>query len=147
MSLTGQIYEQYQSEFIERCRQVEEGNLSALDCAVNFKEEMDYLSALAEDRKAWLNENVDEVVNEAEQYGKDGYHGLVFSKQVRETLSFKHIPEWVEVESKKKAIEEKSKAAYQQVKKGMMNVDENGAEITLPEVKTSSFIKAEKVRK
>lgn len=147
MSLTGQIYEQYQAEFIERCRQVEEGELSAIDCAVKFKEEMDYLSALAEDRKAWLNENVDEVVNEAEQYGKEGYHGLIFSKQVRETLSYKHIPEWVEVESKKKAIEEKSKAAYQQVKKGMMNVDENGAEITLPEVKISSFIKAEKVRK
>ena len=146
MSLTGQIYEEYQSEFIERCRLVEEGELSALDCAVKFKDEMDYLIALAEDRKAWLNENVDEVVNEADQFGKDGYKGLIFSKQVRETLSYKHIPEWVEVESKKKAIEEKSKAAYQQVKKGMMNVDENGEEITLPEVKTSSFIKADKVK-
>lgn len=147
MSLTGQIYEEYQSEFIERCRQVEEGELSAIDCAVKFKEEMDYLSALAEDRKAWLNENVDKVVNEAEQYGKEGFHGFIFSKQVRETLSYKHIQEWVEVESKKKAIEKKSKDAYEQVKKGMMNVDVNGEEITLPEVKISSFIKVEKVRK
>lgn len=146
MSLTGQIYEQYQAEFIERCQQVEEGNLPALECAAEFKEEIDYLNALAEERKAWLNENVDEIVNESEQYGKDGYHGLIFTKQVKETPSFKHIPEWVEYESKKKAIEEKSKLAYKMVQKGGLNVDENGEEIPLPKIKVTSFIKSTKVK-
>lgn len=147
MSLTGQIYEQCQAEFIERCQQVEEGNLSALDCAVEFKQEMDFLNALSDQRKAWLNENVDEVVNEAEQYGKEGYHGLIFSKQVKSTPSWKNVPAWVALDKAKKDFETKSKLAFKMVEKGGLNVDENGEVIPLPEFSHSSYIKAEKVRK
>lgn len=147
MSLSTQQFEEYQAEFIERCQQVEEGNLSALDCAVQFRNEYDYLMKLADDRKVWLNENVDAITDEAEGYGKDGYNGLIFTKQVKETLSYKTIPEWAQASAGLKAIEQKSKDAYLQVKKGMMNVDSEGVEIPLPTVTTSSFIKVEKVKK
>jgi hypothetical protein len=147
MSLTGQLYEQYQLEFIERCNEVEEGNISPLVAAVQFKEEMDYLSQLAEERKTWLNENVDVITNEAEEYGKEGFRGFLFTKQYRETPSFKHIPAWSQAENTKKAIEAKSKLAYKMVQNGGLNVDENGEEIPLPEVKVSTFIKAEKISK
>ena len=46
----------------------------------------------------------------------------------------------------KKEFEQKSKLAFQLVKKGGLNVDENGEEIPLPEVKVSSFIKMEKLK-
>ena len=146
MSLTGQIYEQYQSEFIEQCQLVEQGELSALDCAVNFKREMDYFNQLSEDRKNWLNENVDSITDVAEGYGKDGYKGFIFTKQTKATPSFKHIAEWVKAEKAKKEIESKSKTAWQLVQKGGLNVDENGEEIPLPKFNYTSFIKAEKAK-
>lgn len=147
MGLSTQQFEEYQAEFIERCQQVEEGYLSALDCAVQFRNEYDYLTKMAEDRKAWMNENVDAITDEAEGYGKDGYNGLIFTKQTKETLSYKNIPEWAQASAGLKAIEQKSKDAYLQVKKGMMNVDSEGVEIPLPTVTTSAFIKVEKVKK
>ncbi|WP_343680037.1 hypothetical protein [Chryseobacterium arthrosphaerae] len=146
MSLTGQLYEQYQQDFIDRCQQVEDGDLSPIEVAVQFKQEMDYLSQLAEERKTWLNENVDAITNEAEQYGKNGFRGILFSKQYRETASFKHIPEWNYLENQKKALEQKSKLAWKMVQNGGLNVDDNGEEIPLPEIKTSSFIKAERLK-
>ena len=147
MSLTGQLYEQYQQEFIERCQQVEEGNISSIDVAVEFREEMEFLLSLAEDRKNWMNENVDSITTTAESYGKDGYKGFVFTKQYKETPSFKHIPAWIDAEKTKKSIEDKSKLAYKMVQKGGLNVDETGEEIPLPEIKVSSYIKAERVKK
>lgn len=146
MSLTGQLYEQYQQEFIERCQEVEEGNLSPIEAAVSFKEEMDYLNQLAEDRKTWLNENVDAITNEAGQYGKDGYKGIIFTKMYRETPSFNHIPDWSKAEKQMKAIEARSKLAYKMVQNGGLNVDDNGEVIPLPEIKVSTFIKAEKIK-
>ena len=146
MGLSKQIYEQAQEEFLARCEEVENGNMTFIDAAVRNKEEMDYFAKLAEDRKSWLNENVDAIESEAEQYGKEGYNGFLFKKQYRETMSFKNIPEWAELEKSKKELEAKSKAAYMMVQKGGLNVDENGEEIPLPEVKTSSFIKIEKLK-
>lgn len=147
MSLTGQLYEQFQHEFIERCQEVEDGNVSPLEAAVNFKEEMDFLNQLAEERKAWLNENVDSITDEASAYGNDGFRGFIFSKMYKETPSFKHIPEWVTLQNQMKAIEQKSKLAFKMVQNGGLNVDENGEEIPLPVVKTTSYIKGEKVIK
>lgn len=147
MSLSGQLYEQYQLEFIERCQQVEDGDLSPIDCAVTFKEEMDFLTTLAEERKVWLNENVDSITNEAAEYGKDGYKGFVFTKQYKETPSFKHIAAWNQAENAKKAIETKSKLAWKMVQNGGLNVDENGEEIPLPEIKVTSYIKAERSKR
>lgn len=147
MSLSSQIFEQYQQEFINRCQEVEDGNVSPLEAAVNFKEEMDFLNQLSEERKTWLNENVDIITDEASAYGNDGFRGFVFSKIYKETPSYKHIPAWLKLENQMKALEQKSKLAWKMVQNGGLNVDENGEEIPLPIVKTTSYIKGEKVRK
>ncbi|MDR2207131.1 MAG: hypothetical protein LBE36_13365 [Flavobacteriaceae bacterium] len=146
MGLSKELYTQLQDEFVQDCEMAEQGEMYSLDCAAKFKYEMDMCEQLFDDRKKWLNENADEISGEAEKYGKDGYKGFLFSKQTRETLSYTNIPEWNAANEAKKAIEEKSKAALMQVKKGMMNVDANGEEIPLPEVKVSSFIKIEKLK-
>lgn len=146
MGFTSQQFEQYQQEFLERCEQVEQGNVSPIDLAVEFHQEMQYLNKLQEDYKAWLNENVDSITYESEQYGKDGYKGLIFSKQTRETLSFKNIPEWTKVDDERKKIEMRSKMAWKNIQNGIMNVDADGVEIPLPEVKVSSFIKTERTK-
>ncbi|MGE8528478.1 hypothetical protein [Chryseobacterium rhizosphaerae] len=148
MSLSSQVYEQYQQEFINRCQEVEDGNISPLEAAVNFKEEMDFLNQLADEIKVWLNENVDSITDEADHYGKNGYKGLLFSKQYRETASYKHIPEWQKLYNEQKKIESRSKIAWIGIQNGMPNVDEEtGEEIPLPEIKVSTFIKVEKLRK
>lgn len=146
MGKSKDIFMQMQEEFLKTCEEFENGNISALECAVNFKREMDYLNQLSEDRKNWLNENVDSITDEAEGYGKDGYKGFIFTKQPKATPSFKHIAEWVKAEKAKKEIEAKSKTAWLMVQKGGLNVDENGEEIALPKFNYTSFIKVEKAK-
>lgn len=139
------IFFEMQSEFLNRSEEVESGDLSALDCAITFKEEMNFLEQLQNERKTWLDQNLDEITNEAEQHANNTYKGFKTTKQTRETMSYKHIPEWLDLEIGKKDIEAKSKLALQMVRKGIPNVDaETGEEIPLPEVKTTSFIKMEK---
>lgn len=143
---TNEIYEQYQQEFLDKCQEVENGYISYLDASVDFKQEADFLMQIANYRLDWMKENVDNITNEADNYGKDGYRGFLFTKQVRNTASYKHIPEWIDLEQKKKDIESKAKLAFKLVEKGGLNVDENGEEIPLPLFTTSSFIKIEKIK-
>ena len=139
------MFSEMQAEFLEHCDEVENGELSYLDCAIIFKKDMDIFEQLTNERKVWLNENVDDITNEADNYTGNIYNGFKTVKQTRETLSYKSIPEWVKAENSKKEIEEKSKLALQMVRKGIPNVDaETGEEIPLPEIKVSSFIKMEK---
>lgn len=141
------IFYEMQSAFLERCEQVESGNLSALDLATEFKEEMNFLEQLQNERKTWLNENLDTITDEAEQYPNSTYKGFKITKQVRETLNFKNIPDWQKIEEQKKEFEAKSKLGLQMIRKGIPNVDaETGEEIPLPEVSVTSFIKIEKAK-
>ena len=146
MSLSKQIYDDFQQDFIQSCEEVENGNISILDVADKFKNEQDFLNELSDNRKTWLSEFCDQITDEAEKYGKDGYKGKIFKKQTRTTLSFKNIPQWQKLEADKKEFEEKSKTALKMVEKGGLNVDENGEEIPLPEVSVTSFLKVEKVK-
>lgn len=146
MGLSKQIFEQMQEQFLYNCQQVEDGYLSHLDCADVFKAEIDYLAQLAEERKAWLNENTDAIVSEAERYGKEGYKGKLYTKQTRQTLSFKGVPEWEKINGELKAFEDRSKTALKGLEKGLLNVDENGEEIPIPTVNYSSYLKVTKIR-
>ncbi|NAW50391.1 hypothetical protein GNY06_02950 [Elizabethkingia argentiflava] len=147
MSLTLKEYEKHRDEFIEGCEKVDQGELSFLDFAVSLSEEIKHLSALQDIYKAWLNENVDNITNESEQYGKEGYKGFVFSKATKTTYSYKHIPTWIDLEKKRKELENMAKLALKMVEKRGVSVDENGEIIPLPEVNITSFIKTETVRR
>lgn len=140
------FFEQQEQEMHQAIEAYENGDVSALDVAVQFKEEMMMYEYFSEMRKAWIDENKDAIDNEADKWG-GVYGGFKITKQHRETLSFKHIPEWNELEGRKKEVEKLSKLALQMVRKGGLNVDENGEEIPLPEVKSTSFIVFSKIDK
>jgi len=145
MRLTKELYQELEFYFIEFANQVEDGTLYPLDLAARFHEEMGYLSTMLESRKAWLNQNADLIADKAEQHGPEGYKGLMFKKQTRQTLSYKNIPEWWALNQQQKQIEERAKQALKSTQNGILNVTPDGEEITLPEVKTTSFIKVEKL--
>ena len=145
MGANSEFFIQLQEQFLNDCDRYENGNISALDVAVKFKDEMSFLEHLTNQRKTWIDENLESVSNEADNYNNE-YKGYKVNLQTRETLNFKSIPQWNVLENAKKEFEQKSKLAFQLVKKGGLNVDENGEEIPLPEVKVSSFIKMEKLK-
>ena len=146
MGASSEYFIQLQEQFLNDCDRYENGHISALDVAVKFKDEMSFLEHLSNQRKTWIDENLESVSNEADNYNNE-YKGYKVTLQSRETLNFKMIPQWQQFEQQKKELEEKSKLALKLVKKGGLNVDENGEEIPLPEVKVSSFIKMEKINK
>ena len=145
MGANSEFFIQLQEQFLNDCDRYENGNISALDVAVKFKDEMSFLEHLTNQRKTWIDENLESVSNEADNYNNE-YKGYKVNLQTRETLNFKSIPQWNALENAKKEFEQKSKLAFQLVRKGGLNVDENGEEIPLPEVKVSSFIKMEKLK-
>ena len=145
MGANSEYFIQLQEQFLNDCDRYENGNISALDVAVKFKEEISFLEHLSNQRKTWIDENLESISNEADNYNNE-YKGFKITLQSRETLNFKSIPQWNVLENAKKEFEQKSKLAWQLVKKGGLNVDENGEEIPLPEVKVSSFIKMEKLK-
>ena len=145
MGANSEFFIQLQEQFLNDCDRYENGNISALDVAVKFKDEMSFLEHLTNQRKTWIDENLESVSNEADNYNNE-YKGYKVNLQTRETLNFKSIPQWNVLENAKKEFEQKSKLAFQLVRKGGLNVDENGEEIPLPEVKVSSFIKMEKLK-
>ena len=139
------FFEQQEQEMHQAIEAYENGDVSALDVAVQFKKDMLMYEYLTELRKDWIDENKDAIDNESEKWGGE-YGGFKITKQYRETLSFKHIPEWSDLEAQKKEVEKLSKLALQMVRKGGLNVDENGEEIPLPEIKSTSFVKFEKLK-
>lgn len=155
MSLTDQQHETYwheyfaemEEDFINHTQQVEAGDLSPLELAVKLTREREQFQRADEVRKDWLSENLDGILNEAEQYGKEGYHGYRFSNTSRPQFDFKTNPEWVKLEAQKKEIEAQMKTAYQATGKNLINATFDGEEIPLPAVTyTKPSVKAEKIK-
>lgn len=124
----------------------ENGGISSLDLALKFRGYSENLKAQIEKMDEWVKENKHSISDESEKY-PEGYHGYKVVLQTRETKSFKNIPAWLALEQSKKEFEAKSVAALNMVRKGGLNVDENGEEIPLPEITVSSFIKFDKIKK
>lgn len=143
---TFRAYNQISDSFVTKVEEYDNGDISALDAAVDFKKEIEKLELQIEQRKSWIDENKDAVDIEAAKYQNE-YGGFKITKQSRETKNFKNIPAWLALEQAKKEFEAKSVAALNMVRKGGLNVDENGEEIPLPEITFSSFIKFDKIKK
>lgn len=127
--------------------QYENGNISALDLAVKFKNEMDIMSTQIENRKAWLDENKSTIAGESEGHGKSGYHGLIFSIQTRTTYDFSKVNDVAKLKADIKELEEKGKLALKLIEKGIEPVDaKTGELLPVPEVKISSFLKTDKAK-
>ena len=139
------VFEQLSDTFLKQVDEYEAGNVDALETAVKMRKDYERLEIQMNMRKMWIDEQKNEIENEAEKY-PEGYKGYKVTKQTRETKSFKNIAEWLKLEQAKKDFEAKSIAALNMVRKGGLNVDENGEEIELPEITTTSFIKFEKIK-
>lgn len=147
MGRSKEIFMQMQEEFLDTCDEFENGNISALDCAVMFKNDNDYFEQLINERKSFLDENKQEIESESSQYGKEGYKGFIFSVQQRKTLDFKNIAEISNLKEKIKDIESKGKLALQLIEKGVEPLDVTTGELLpVPEFKVTSFIKIDKVK-
>lgn len=131
--------------FVSKADEYENGNISALDTAIDFKKEIESLEIQISNRKTWIDENKGAIENEAVKY-PEGHRGFTVSLQSRTTKNFKNIPEWIKLEHAIKDFEAKSNAALKMVEKGGLNVDSDGQEIPLPEITVSSFIKFGKVK-
>jgi hypothetical protein len=133
--------------FTEQMEQYEDGNIDALETAIKMRQEYERLEIQMNLRKTWMDENKESIENESSKY-PEAYKGYKVVIQTRATPSYKHIPEWLELENKKKAIEEKAKLGLQMKLKGIPNVDaETGEEIILPIISTTSFVKFDKLKK
>lgn len=65
MGANSEFFIQLQDQFLNDCDKYENGNISALDVAVKFKDEMSFLEHLTNQRKTWIDENLESVSNEA----------------------------------------------------------------------------------
>ena len=139
------VFEQLSDTFLKQVDEYEAGNVDALETAVKMRKDYERLEIQMNLRKTWIDEQKNEIENEADKY-PDGYKGYKITKQTRETRSFKNIAEWLRLEKAKKDFEAKSIAALNMVRKGGLNVDENGEEIPLPEINITSYIKFDKLK-
>ena len=145
MTRSKEIFEEMQSEFLTRIDEVESGNLSALELAADFKEEMNWLEQLQNERKSWLNENRSTILDEAENYNGI-FGGFKFSTHTATKYVYSSIPEWQELEDRKKEIEKHAQEALKAKEKGHIIVDEDGCEIPAADVKRTFSIKIEKAK-
>lgn len=139
------VFEQLSDAFLKHVDEYEAGNADALETAVKMRKDYERLEDQMNMRKTWIDEQKNEIESEADKY-PEGYNGYKIVKQTRETKSFKNIAEWLKLEKAKKDFEAKSIAALNMVRKGGLNVDENGEEIQLPEISVTSFIKFDKLK-
>lgn len=139
------VFDQLSDAFLKQVDEYEAGNVDALETAVKMRKDYERLEIQMNLRKTWIDEQKNEIENEAEKY-PEGYKGYKIVKQTRETKSFKNIAEWLKLEKAKKDFEAKSIAALNMVRKGGLNVDENGEEIPLPEITSTSFILFSKLK-
>ena len=136
---------QFEESFLDYCDKYENGELTALDVATKFRKENDYFETMMNMRKSWMDEYREEIADEAEGYGRDGYNGFIWNLQSKKTYDFKQIPEWLSAKNKLNEIEEKGKLALQLKSKGIEPLDvETGELLPIPEVKLTTFLKCEK---
>lgn len=142
-----EYFERLEDEFLQQIQEVEAGDLSPLDLAVKFAKEREELAQLDTMRKDWLTENLDSILTEADNYGKDGYKGLKFSNTSRPQYDYSTNPKHEQLKGELKTIEDQMKTAYLNTGKNLINATFDGEEIILPKVTyTKPSLKTEKIK-
>lgn len=116
--MSKQLFEQIQEELTNTRNQVLEGELSNLDGFIRMRKAKDEAEKVLETIKSFENDRLNEIANEASEHPKD-YHGFkVTLTSGRKMFSFKGIPDYEEIESKRKQLEEQYKNAFEGFQKG-----------------------------
>ena len=126
------MFLEIQSELLEIENQVIEGELSNLDALIKMR------------NARTQADKINEISNEASNY-PEGYCGFEI-KMVngKELYSFKNIPQIVQLDNDKKALEDKFKTAFKGIVKGVVQtaeedgvkywIDENSEMQPIPEL-------------
>jgi len=144
MSKANEMFLEIQSELLEIENQVIEGELSNLDALIKMRNAKTQADKINEIVKTFEDNRINEIANEASQY-PEGYCGFEI-KMVngKELYSFKNIPQIVQLDNDKKALEDKFKTAFKGIVKGVVQtteedgvkywIDENSEMQPIPEL-------------
>lgn len=144
MSKANEMFLEIQSELLEIENQVIEGELSNLDALIKMREARTQADKINEIVKTFEDNRINEIANEASNY-PEGYCGFEI-KMVngKELYSFKNIPQIVQLDNDKKALEDKFKTAFKGIVKGVVQtteedgvkywIDENSEMQPIPEL-------------
>jgi|JI10StandDraft_1071094.scaffolds.fasta_scaffold511266_3 hypothetical protein len=144
MSKANEMFLEIQSELLEIENQVIEGELSNLDALIKMRNARTQADKINEIVKTFEDNRINEIANEASQY-PEGYCGFEI-KMVngKELYSFKNIPQIVQLDNDKKALEDKFKTAFKGIVKGVVQtteedgvkywIDENSEMQPIPEL-------------
>jgi len=144
MSKANEMFLEIQSELLEIENQVIDGELSNLDALIKMRNARTQADKINEIVKTFEDNRINEIANEASQY-PEGYCGFEI-KMVngKELYSFKNIPQIVQLDNDKKALEDKFKTAFKGIVKGVVQtteedgvkywIDENSEMQPIPEL-------------
>ncbi len=134
MGRTKEIFTELRDDFINKCQLVEDGEECLLDTVIQMREDMAFYEEMIKNIKDFEAENYGEIETRANEY-QNTYKGVDFEfRSGRRMFNYKGIPEWEEAKSKLKFVEDKYKAAWNNVSNGLMAVSEDGEELSLPDV-------------
>lgn len=138
MGASKRLFEQVQNEVLGFVSDLENGELSHIDFFIKIKEQQKQCEEAAKTCKAAIDENIEMIASQAKEYpeGKNGYQFEVRNGSRR--WDFKGCPLWDQKKEELKSEEDKLKLAWNSSMKGILQADENGEEIILPNVKTGN---------
>ena len=125
------FFEMRAEELAEYVNDVEEGKLNALRAYAEIKELESYVTQAKKQIEPLAFE-------EAEKYPDKTFsaEGFTFEKRNGGLLyGYKAIPEWQEIEARKKAVEKQAQTAYKlYMQTGRRPITDDGEELPLPEI-------------
>lgn len=127
MIRSSELFLQIREELANTQNQVEEGELSNLDALIIMRQAKEQAEKVIEDVKTFEDSRINEIANDAEQYGGK-YQGYeIKSVNGRKTYSFKGIPEIEIATGVVSELQDRYKNAFEGAIKGTVQViDEDG---------------------
>ena len=133
-----ELHEQLQEKLFYEMQLAQNGESNYLDCLIELEQIKKVCDQCTQDIKDWKSENEFEISGDAINYNNQYKGYKIELRNGRKTFDFSGIKE---IDQKKKEIKEmelKAKSAFEARQKGILNIDEDGAEIPLPTVKYSA---------
>ena len=123
------------NEVFKLIEQAENGDIGMLEAATSLQDIKGELDFLSKSIKAWIDENIEELSMTASSY-PEGFAGYQFEyRSGAKRWDFKKCPTWSSLKNDLTLEEQKLKAAFDSVQKGLAVGTEDGEEIVLPELK------------
>jgi hypothetical protein len=123
---TKDYFMQLQEELQQTHELCENGELSNLDALIKMRNAKAQAESILETVKKFEDDRLNEIANEAVQYGGKYCGYEIKSVSGRKNYSFKGISEIEQKESEKKQLEEKYRSAFDGFQKGTVQTTEQG---------------------